>query len=316
LIPGDLDDLVSRLQWMHANVTRSQHPLHPALLERLDAAGIFVWQLVGPGDLPGEWTGTTRERLRTAVRRARATVLAGRLHPSVLTWSLVNEIRGNGVNRGQRVYVARTARALRRLDPGRPLALDVWGTHLPHVAGAVYRVVDLVGATNYEGWYANLFAPGRILDRRIRAWLQRLRRTFPDKPLVVTEFGAEGHIDNRASAPGGFRFQARLLARHIRRYSRDRRLTGMLVWALQDFALRPNYVGGSIRKQTHRVKLRRGLNQKGLFTYDGRRKPAAHTVSELYSRPPAPRRAEQGDPTWGGGHGESALRATSRTERP
>jgi hypothetical protein len=52
----------------------------------------------------------------------------------------------------------------------------------------------------------------------------------------------------------------------------------------QDFVLRPNYVGGSIREQTRRVELRRGLNQKGLYTYGGHRKPAARTVAELYSR--------------------------------
>jgi hypothetical protein len=198
---------------------------------------------------------------------------------------LINEVAGNGAAGGQRAYVQRAARELHRLDPGRPVALDVWGIHLPAVAGEMYRAVDVIRATNYEGWYANLFRSGRFVDDRVRAWLRRLQRTFPDKPLVVTEFGAEGDRRNPASAPGGLTFQARLLGRHFRLYRADGRLTGMLAWTLQDFALRPNFLGGSVRAQTRALRLRRGLNQKGLFTYGGRPKAAARLVARLYARP-------------------------------
>ena len=56
LTDADVDAIVARLQAIGANATRSQHPLSPALLERLDAAGILVWQGVGPVDAPGAWT--------------------------------------------------------------------------------------------------------------------------------------------------------------------------------------------------------------------------------------------------------------------
>lgn len=283
LRPPDMDALVARLRELHANATRAQHPLSPALLERLDAAGILVWQGVGPNDKPGGWTGTTPARVREAVGRARLAVLESRAHPSVLTWNLVNEVAYDGAGDSQREYVLRAAHELRRIDPGRPTAVDVWGIRMPAAAGEIHRAVDLIGATNYEGWYANVFASGAALDARIREWLARLHRTFPDKPLVITEFGAEGDGRNPAAAPGGLTFQARLLARHIRLYSQDRRLSGMLAWALEDFALRPNFLGGSVRAQTRAVKLRRGLNQKGLFTYEGRPKPAARLVARMFA---------------------------------
>jgi len=72
------------------------------------------------------------------------------------------------------------------------------------------------------------------------------------------------------------------VARHIRAYRADPRLSGMMVWALQDFALRPNFLGGSVRAQAPAIVLRRGLNQKGLFTYEGRPKPAARVVARLF----------------------------------
>ena len=57
----------------------------------------------------------------------------------------------------------------------------------------------------------------------------------------------------------------------------------MLVWNLQDFALSPNFEGGSIRRRAPEIALARGINQKGLFTYGGRAKPAAAVVRRLYA---------------------------------
>ncbi len=281
LTPADMDAVVARLEQLGANATRAQHPLNPALLDRLDAAGILVWQGVGQIDQPGHWSGDTR----TALTRARRNVLQARAHPSVLSWMVVNEIDGNGASDAQRAYVRRVAAEIRALDPGRPIAVDVWGTHLPAVAGPVYDSIDLIGVTNYEGWYADLFQPGAVVSARIKAWLARLLRTFPSKPVVITEFGAEGDARNPASAPGGLGFQAALIARHIAVYRAEPRLSGMLVWNLQDFAMRPSFFGGSVRAETKAIRLRRGINEKGLFTYGGRPKPAARLVARLFSRP-------------------------------
>ena len=59
----------------HANAVRAQHPLSPPLLERFDAAGILVWQGIGPVDHPGEWVATTSARMHVAVRRVRLSLL-------------------------------------------------------------------------------------------------------------------------------------------------------------------------------------------------------------------------------------------------
>ncbi len=74
LRPADQDRIVSQLKAVGANATRSQHPLDPGMLERLDAAGIMVWQGIGPTDAPGAWTSVGAERVRTAKIRARTTV--------------------------------------------------------------------------------------------------------------------------------------------------------------------------------------------------------------------------------------------------
>jgi hypothetical protein len=217
------------------------------------------------------------------VRRVRVSVLQLRAHPSVLAWNLANEIRANGVADGQRAYVNRAARLAHRLDPGRPVAVVVWGKHLPARAGRMYRHVDAIGGTDYEGWYAHLHSPPATVDAAIVGWLDRLGTAFPGRVLVVSEFGGEGDGRNPAAAPGGLAFQARLVARHIRAYRDDPRLSGMIVWALRDFAMRPNFLGGSVRAHAPGIVLRRGLNQKGLFTYEDRAKPAARAVGALFA---------------------------------
>jgi hypothetical protein len=220
---------------------------------------------------------------RQGLRRVRLNVVQARTHPSVLTWNLGNEVANNGHAGGQASYIDSAAQLAHRLDPGRPVALDVWGTHMPTRAGFMYRHIDAIGGTNYEGWYDDLHASPATIDAGIVAWLGRLRAAFPGKVLAVTEFGAEANTLNPRSAPGGVDFQARLLARHIRIYRAQPWLSGMLVWNLQDFALSPTFSGGSVRRQAPNIALVRGINQKGLFTYGGRPKPAAVVVRRLYA---------------------------------
>jgi hypothetical protein len=202
LTDADADAIVARLKAIGANATRSQHPLSEALLARLDAAGILVWQGVGPVDAPGAWTSRTPVQQRRALRRVRLNVIQERLHPSVVAWNLANEVAGNGHYGGQPEYVDAAAQLAHRLDPGRPTAVDVWGTHMPDRAGFMYRHIDAVGATNYEGWYDDTLAPPATVQAAIDAWLARLRATFPGKVLIVSEFGAEANRPQRPGHPG------------------------------------------------------------------------------------------------------------------
>ena len=217
------------------------------------------------------------------MRRVRLNVLQARLHSSIVAWNLANEVAGNGHAGGQPEYIDAAAQLVHRLDPGRPAAIDVWGTHLPSVAGPMYRHVDAIGATNYEGWYGDTLAPPATVQAGIDAWLAELRRTFPGKVLVVSEFGAEANRLNAPGAPGSEEFQARLLTQHIRTYEEAPWLDGELVWNLQDFALAPSFAGGSIRSQVPAIRLVRGINQKGLFTYDGGPKPAVAAVRRSFA---------------------------------
>jgi Glycosyl hydrolases family 2, TIM barrel domain/Glycosyl hydrolases family 2/Glycosyl hydrolases family 2, sugar binding domain len=286
LTAGDENTIVSELKAIGANAARAQHPLDPALLERLDSAGILVWQGIGPVEGAGNWYSNSPSLLAAAEQQARAAVVADELHPSIFAWNLVDEIAGNGRDSAEVSYVRTISHWLHVHDPTRMVAVDVWGDHPPQHAGALYSEADAVAETDYSGWYDYPRDSPAQLESMMRKRLNAMQSTFAGKVLVVSEFGAESNALNPAGSPGSYSFQARLLAEHIAVYKADPNLTAMLVWVLRDYPLTPTFEGGSIHSVLPNVKLIEGLNQKGLFTYVGQPKPAVATVARLFGALP------------------------------
>jgi hypothetical protein len=287
LSAADQAAIVRRLKTIGANAARAQHPLDPALCERLDAAGILLWQGIGPVEGAGNWYSTTPRLLSEAEQQARTAASAAQLHPSIVAWNLVDEVAGNGRDGAELAYVRTTARWLHARDPGRMVAIDVWGDHPPQHAGSLYADADAVAETDYSGWYDSPAATTAQLTAQMRRRLAAMKRTFPGKVLLISEFGAESNGLNRPGTPGSYGFQARLLEAHISVYRADPGLSGMFVWVLSDYPLTPSFRGGSIHGVLPRLKLIEGLNQKGLYTYGGRAKAAAGVVARLFRGMPS-----------------------------
>lgn len=287
LTPADQDGIVADLKSIGANAVRAQHPLDPALLERLDAAGVLVWQGVGPVEGAGMWYSNSPKLEGEAEQQVRTTAVAAALHPSIFAWNLVDEVAGNGRNAAEVRYVQNSAHWLHARDPGRMVAVDVWGRHPPTQAGALYAGVDAVAETDYTGWYEHPHDTPAQLATRMRERLTQMAKTFAGKVLVISEFGAESNTLNPSGKPGSYAFQAALLKNHIQVYAADPSLTAMFVWVLRDYPLSPTFSGGSIHRVIKHLRLIEGLNQKGLFTYSGTAKPAAAAVGALYKALPA-----------------------------
>jgi hypothetical protein len=284
---ADETTLVRELRQIHANAVRSQHPLDVGLLERLDAAGILVWQGIGPVEGAGNWYSNTPSLLHAAELQARTAALAEALHPSIFAWNLVDEVAGNGRDGSEVGYVTSMTHWLHATDPTRMVAVDVWGDHPPARAAAMYSGVDAVAETDYTGWYDSPLASSTQQDALMRSRLATMQRTFAGKVLVVSEFGAEANTLNPPGRPGSYVYQSALLARHIEVYAADAQLSGMFIWDLRDYPLNPAFQGGSIRFRLPRLRVIEGLIQKGLFTYGEAAKPAVRVVAGLYAGLPA-----------------------------
>ena len=286
LTPAGQNAIVAELRAIGANAARAQHPLDPGLLERLDAAGILVWQGIGPVEGAGNWYSSTPALLAEAEQQARTAALAAELHPSIIAWNLVDEVAGNGRDSAEVVYVRTLARWLHARDPGRMVAVDVWGDHPPQHPGALYSEADAIAETDYTGWYDAPHDSPAGQEAMMRSRLAAMHRAFAGKVLLISEFGAESNALNPSARPGGYGFQSQLLARHIAVYEHDPELSGMLIWLLRDYPLTPTFQGGSIHAVLPGVRLIEGLNQKGLFTYNGGAKPAVALIARLFGALP------------------------------
>jgi hypothetical protein len=284
LTPSDEERIVGELEQIHANVVRSQHPVDPGLLERLDRAGILVWQGVGPVEGAGNWYSTTPRLLAEAEAQAQLAVRSAILHPSIFAWNLSDEIAENGRDRAEVEYVQNTAHWLHRYDPTRLVGVDIWGDHPPTgTPGPIYNDIDAIAETDYSGWYDSPGDSPSQLAALMRSRLSAMQNTFPGRVLVISEFGAESNDLNPGGAPGSYSYQSRLLAEHIAVYAADHSLTAMMIWLLRDYPLNPTFQGGSIKKKIPHLKLIEALSQKGLFNYGGLAKPAVAEVGKLYS---------------------------------
>ena len=282
LTDADEARIVEQLRAVRANATRSQMPLSQSMLDRLDAAGILVWQVIGAWEPAGRWRAQTPEQIAAAGDRAVRTVEAQQTHAAIVAWTLTNEVSGAGPP-GQQRYVVDTARRLHRFDATRPVAADVWGPHLPTAPGPLFAQLDAIGITDYIGWYDAIDSSPQEQNALAAERIARLRALFADKPLVVTELGAAGSARIAGAAPGGLRFQADLLARRLGGLRDDPGLSGTIVWCLRDYALRPDFRGGSVLARRPGLTLAPGLNEKGLFDFTGRPKPALAAVRRAFA---------------------------------
>ncbi len=274
---GDIDRIVADLRALGANVTRAHYLLDERLLDRLDRAGIMVWNEAGI------WQRDHRSNLlRTPAQRRRAwltvrrTVRGARSHPAVIAHSVANELsftpdRRPGSGRFLKVAAAYT----RKLDPTLPVAVDIKSrSGLPKQAS--YARYDVLGLNQYFGWYS--FVPD---FSRLEPFLERMRRIYPRKALVMTEFGAEG-LPTMADAPlgekGGYLFQAAYANRTLDVVDRSPFLSGAIYWTLREFEIYPGWSGGAPAPRNNT------RHHKGLLTYDGVRKPAWFAVRDHYAR--------------------------------
>jgi beta-glucuronidase len=267
-------------QELGATLMRAHYPLHPQHLELADRMGIMVWDEVpvfAPGYRAFEEPGLTEK----ALAYIRAMVERDRNHPSVLAWSIGNELSGR-MTEDQEDYIHRAAQLLRRLDRTRLRTIVIfgWPQQPPF---DVYHELDALGINSYFGWYPG--PNGSTEDRhRVGPFLDQMREYYPELSLFVTEFGAESNREGPPDQKGTYAFQRRLLTSHVRAYLEKPWLSGALAWVMRDFRSRPDWEGGNPTPRT-------GWNQKGLLDYRSRKKPVFNPLAKLYkSVPPVGRR--------------------------
>jgi beta-glucuronidase len=271
-VPHAREDLFVQLaQQVGATVLRTHYPFSPYMHELADRKGLMLWSEIPVYQVPRDILDLPRFR-RLAARMLTDNIVANGNHPSVMAWSIGNEIRGKPAAVEAR-YFREQAALIKRLDSTRPVALAIAGYTSVGCLRGPYKPIQLLGLNSYFGWYQG--PGGELADRdNLSGALDYLHGCYPGKALVVTEFGAEGNRSGPVDERGTYEFQADLNDFHLSVYAKKPWLGGAM-GTLQTFKCRPLWNGGNPRPNPP-------YHDKGVFDYFGNPKPAAEVISRWY----------------------------------
>ena len=261
--------LVDRAKELGASMLRTHYPMHPYIHELADREGLLIWSEI---PVYAHKSSAIDDITPRALKELRKNIETNAGHPSVLVWSIANELSSKpGPSQG--TYIRRAKRTADALDPTRPVGLAVAGYP---AAGCQrrYRPLDVIGVNDYFGWYPG--PQGSLFDReRLSPYLDSLRRCYPSDALMVTEFGAEANRAGSVEDKGTYAFQQDFVNYHLRVFATKPWLSGALYWALNEFRVRPRWDGGNPFATPP-------IHQKALLHYDGTKKPAWADVQRWF----------------------------------
>jgi beta-glucuronidase len=265
------DQQLAWVKELGATVIRSHYPLAPYTQERADELGIMQWSEIPVYSVKTQYLKQPLVR-RLAARELESNIKTNGNHPSVIVWSIGNELSARpGPVQG--LYIKAAVQSAHALDPTRPVGLAVAG-YPSAGCQPEYGPIDVIGINDYFGWYPG--PNGQIADRTLLPdYLDSVRQCYPNKAIVITEFGAEANRDGPVEEKGTYAFQQDFVNFHLGVFATKPWLSGAIYFALQEFRVRPDWDGGNPRPAPP-------LHQKGLVTFDGVRKPAFFDVERIF----------------------------------
>jgi len=163
--------------------TRVHWPQDKRVLDFCDRHGILMQEEV-PAWGPETFRQTSDEIQhaleQNGLEQLREMVHRDRNHPCIVAWGLCNEV--DGKNPRTRQFARAVGAEARRLDPSR-LQTYAANTLGDDPAADMAGEFDFISANEYYGSWA----PGGPSD--VEACLDRIRKAFPGKPIVVSEYG-------------------------------------------------------------------------------------------------------------------------------
>jgi beta-glucuronidase len=268
---GQQRQLLDYARSLGADAIRAHYPLTPAMQQMADQDGLLVWSEIPVYQVKNAYLGQPGEIPR-ALALLKQNILAGQNHPSVMTWSIGNEL-STPVPPAEAGYIASASALSRQLDPTRPVSLAA--SDWPGVAcQPAYAPLDLIGFNDYFGWFDA--GDGATADRQeLSPFLDSFRACYPTKALMVTEFGFDGNRNGPIQEYGTYAFQADALSYHLGVFASKPWLSGAMYFAMQNYVAYPGYNGGDPLANSP-------FNEKGVIDFQGAPKPAAATISSIY----------------------------------
>jgi beta-glucuronidase len=271
LSPAQLAHEVGWVRELGATVIRTEQP-NPEIAEMADRDGILIWT-----EIPvNQYVSNDYLDQPAWVARAHAllkdNILTYQNHPSVMLWSIANELPTPAIG-AEASYIAGATALAHSLDPTRPVAMSV--SDWPGVAcQPAYVPLDVIGYNDYFGWFDA--GAGATDDRdALSPFLDSFRACYPNKALFISEFGFDANRNGPVEERGTYQFQSDAAAYHLRVFASKPWLSGAIYFLLQDAATFLGYSGGNPWPDPP-------FDRKGLIDSYGNMKPAFVGVASIY----------------------------------
>ena len=272
MTPAQDAQLMSYVQQLGATVIRAHYPVGPEMEEMADRDGILIWSEVPVYQVQSQYLDQPAWLAR-AHAMLEDNILSNENHPSVLLWSIGNELPA-GVTPAEAKYIAGAAALAKKLDPTRPVGMAISNWPGLGCQQKAYAPLDVIGDNEYFGWFD---AGGGLDDDRdaLGPFLDTVRACYSKQAIMITEFGFDGSRDGPVDERGTYAFQANSVAFHLGVFATKPWLSGAMYFAVQNYVAFPTYSGGDPRPDPP-------FNQKGLVDFAGNPKPAFSVVSQIY----------------------------------
>lgn len=255
-------------------VRLAHYPQDPSVLAAADRLGLMLWEeipVVNLVHISEEFNRNSESMLREMIRQHRN-------HPSIILWGYMNEIFLRAPKNDAQIKATvdlarRLEKIVREEDPGRltAIAFDRGGSDDIYHTSGLSQLTHVVGWNLYFGWYYETFDDlGKFLDNQ--------HRRFPDRPLFISEYGANADRRVHSLSPRRFdsttEWQRMYHESYLRQMNERKFISGGAVWNNFDFS--SEFRGETIPH----------INQKGLFTYDRKPKDVSYFYKASFSRAP------------------------------
>lgn len=229
------------------------------LYSQCDTMGFVIWaEIPFVNNFSGKESENARQQLTELIRQ-------NRNHPAIYVWGMHNEVYSKTPDEHVAVLTRQLNDLAKTEDPDRyTVAVSGYG----EMNRPANLAADIQGMNRYFGWYE-----GKIDD--IEPWVSGLEKNYPDYKLMLTEYGADGNINQHTDSlstdfdpvSGQFFPETYQTATHVKQWSvieKHPYIAASYLWNMFEFAV-PMWNRGGVNAR----------NLKGLITYDRQQKKDA-----------------------------------------
>ncbi len=237
----------------------AHYPHHENMAKLADEAGMLLWE-----EIPVYWAirFARKETYEDAENQLKELITRDYNRASVIVWSVGNE---NADTDERLMFMKSLAQCAHGMDSTRLVsAACLVDAEENRIADRLADSLDVIGINEYCGWYTPDFSK----------LPQLMKNSDPDKPVIITEFGADAlqGLHGSASDKGTVECQADVYEKQIAVLRKIDYIRGMTPWILFDF-----------RCPRRTSSIQNYYNRKGLLSEDMTyRKPAFFVLQKFY----------------------------------